>query len=404
MRILIILPCLPFPAYNGQTHRLALVTRSLAERHEVALACLTEPGQNAALPETDRALFTDVRLASRSPMAEGMAHALRRRLSPDPSDVHAYHSPALRRGVTELAAALRPELVLIGDPALIGYAELLPGLPVALDYVCEFTLQFERMGALAPPLERPLWAMRRSKYARFLSRIEKQVDAAFLNSREDVDSLARLWPARKLLHVANGLDLAAYPTGLAEPQSGRLIFPGSIAYPPNRDAVAWFGEAIWPAIRARRPDAELRVTGQTPTDADIPRFPGLVYTGRVPDVRIEIASAMATVVPLRLGAGGARFKVIESMALGAALVGTTIGIEGLDLEDGVDHLHADAPDAFAAACLRLLEDDGLRRRIGAGARRRMEESYDWRVLFARLEERLEELRAGAARPRHPVAV
>ena len=126
------------------------------------------------------------------------------------------------------------------------------------------------------------------------------------------------------------------------------------------------------------------------------RRPGWSIPGRVPDVRAEIAAAWATVVPLRLGAGGARFKVIESLALGTPLVGTAVGIEGLQLADGTEYLHAETPGEIAAACLRLLSDRGLRDRIAAAGRRRMELSYDWRVLYRALEARL------ASRARRPV--
>jgi glycosyltransferase involved in cell wall biosynthesis len=92
---------------------------------------------------------------------------------------------------------------------------------------------------------------------------------------------------------------------------------------------------------------------------------------------------------LRLGAGGARFNVIESMALSTALVGTAIGIEGLELADGEEYLHAEKPLEFAEACLRLLKDEDLRHRVAAAGRRRMELSYDWRVLSRSIEDRLQ---------------
>ncbi len=388
MRLLVLLPCQPFPAYNGQTHRLALVARSLAERHHVALAALVEPGQKAEIDAATRALFAEIALAPLEPPAPGLSEALGQRLSSNPADVYRFRSDAMAAHVAGLVARHDPEAILVGDPALTPYVEGLAGRALVLDYVCEVTLQLERIAALAGPIERPLWSLRRAKYARFLKRIEPLYDAAFLNSREDVEALARIWPRAKLLHVANGLDLTAYPLGLAAPVADRLIYPGSIGYPPNRDAVAWFAAEVLPLIRAERPEVTLRVTGAVPPGTEI-EAPGVVLTGRVEDVRLEIAAATATVVPLRLGAGGARFKVIESMALGTPLVGTAVGIEGLELTDGTDYLAAETAADFAAATLRLLGDPALSARIAAGGRRRMERDYDWNTHFRTLEARIE---------------
>ncbi|KPF64338.1 hypothetical protein IP69_18340 [Bosea sp. AAP35] len=396
MRILVLLPSQPFPAYNGQTHRLALVTRSLAERHQVSLACFVEPLQSQEMSDADRARFFDVRLVKRTAGSGSFGGSVMRRLSAEPADVHEFRSEEMARHLAELVAASEPELVLLGDPALVGCVEFLGRKPLAIDYVCESMLQFERMGALAGPIERQLWTLRRAKYARFLRRIEPLVDVAFLNSAEDLVSLAMVWPRSKLMHVANGLNLDDYPVGLATPVPDRLLYPGSVAYPPNRDAVAWFGTEVMPLVRNAHPDAELRVTGMKPDDGSAPEFPGIVYTGRVQDVRVEIASAWATVVPLRLGAGGARFKVIESMALGTPVIGTAIGVEGLELADGQDYLAAEAPADLAAACVRLLTDGDLRHRVGVAGRRRMEMDYSWGKLSRRIEHRLMDLLHGPA--------
>jgi glycosyltransferase involved in cell wall biosynthesis len=93
---------------------------------------------------------------------------------------------------------------------------------------------------------------------------------------------------------------------------------------------------------------------------------------------------------LRLGAGGARFKVLEALALGTALVSTAIGYEGVEVTDGVDVLMAEDAATFAACCVRVLRDPGLRRTLSEGGRRLMEQKYDWSVLGAKLLELVQE--------------
>ena len=67
--------------------------------------------------------------------------------------------------------------------------------------------------------------------------------------------------------------------------------------------------------------------------------------------------AAVYIVPLRIG-GGTRLKIFEAMAMGKAVVSTTVGAEGLPVTDGEHVLLADDPRAFADAVVRLMRDAG----------------------------------------------
>ncbi|MFN3643630.1 MAG: glycosyltransferase family 4 protein [Gemmobacter sp.] len=385
MKVLALLPSQPFPPVNGQTQRLAHVVQALAARHDVWLGCFTTALQGPMAPAA-RAPFRAVCEVPEGAVDGALIARLHRRvLAREPYDVARFRSPAMAAFVAAVLRDVRPDIILIGDPALTQYVP--PGGPPAvLDYVCEVLLQIERMRDRAGLPDRWLWEGRRRVNLRHLQSIAGAYGAVFLNSREDVASIARYWPAERLDFVPNGLDMDGYPLGLAAPVPGRMIYAGSVLYPPNRDAVAWFAADILPRIRAAVPGAELVVTGGH--DDTAPQAEGLRYTGRVPDVRVEIAAAAVSVVPLRLGAGGARFKVIESMALGTPVVGTAVAVEGLDLVDGADFLAAEGEAAIADACVALLTDPGRRAAISAGGRARIAADYDWQALFARIEARM----------------
>src|SRR5207302_7133458 len=94
------------------------------------------------------------------------------------------------------------------------------------------------------------------------------------------------------------------------------------------------------------------------------------------DLRPHLAGAAAVVVPLRLG-GGTRLKIIEAMAMGKAIVSTTLGAEGIEAVPGRDILVEDDPAAFADAVSRLLAQPSLAARIGQSARRLAVERYSW---------------------------
>ena len=90
------------------------------------------------------------------------------------------------------------------------------------------------------------------------------------------------------------------------------------------------------------------------------------------------------VVPLRLG-GGTRLKIVEAMAMGKAIVSTTLGAEGIDAVPGRDILVEDQPPAFADAVLRLLAEPSLAARIGRSARKLAVDRYSWSEAARTLE-------------------
>jgi glycosyltransferase involved in cell wall biosynthesis len=99
------------------------------------------------------------------------------------------------------------------------------------------------------------------------------------------------------------------------------------------------------------------------------------FHGAVDDVLPYYAGARVVVVPLRIGSG-VRVKIIQAMAMRRAIVSTSKGCEGLDVEDGRHLVVADDPDAFAAATARLLDAPAERARLGEEAHRLASARHD----------------------------
>ena len=116
----------------------------------------------------------------------------------------------------------------------------------------------------------------------------------------------------------------------------------------------------------------------------------VTLAGFVPDLRPFVHAAAVYVVPLRAGSG-TRLKVLEAMALGKAIVTTTIGSEGIVLRDGKSALYADDASSFAAAVVTLLESPDLRESLGAAARKCAEQHYGWDAIGRHLLELYEPL-------------
>ena len=193
--------------------------------------------------------------------------------------------------------------------------------------------------------------------------------------------------------VPNGYDMPAQSVG--KPDVGTpptILLQGALAYAPNADAARWLVEEIAPRIRQTMPTAEVRLVGKP--DGSVSKLddpPRVTVVGRVDSMEPELARADIVAVPIRYGSG-TRVKILEAFAHRIPVVSTTLGAEGLGLTPGVHFLVADEPSAFAAACIRLLEDRDLRLRITEEAHRLFLERYQ----SAHARERIKELMLATA--------
>jgi glycosyltransferase involved in cell wall biosynthesis len=179
--------------------------------------------------------------------------------------------------------------------------------------------------------------------------------------------------------IPNAADVEYYQPRSSDPKpDGRtVVFFGLMSYVPNIDGATYFIQDIWPRIAAAHPGASCKIIGgRAPASVQALAGPRVELTGFVPDLRPHLAEAAAVVVPLRLG-GGTRLKIVEAMAMGKAIVSTTLGAEGINAVPGRDILLEDSPSAFADAVNRLLAEPKLAAGMGQAARQLAVERYSW---------------------------
>ncbi|HLG91651.1 MAG TPA: glycosyltransferase family 4 protein, partial [Acidimicrobiales bacterium] len=130
--------------------------------------------------------------------------------------------------------------------------------------------------------------------------------------------------------------------------------------------------------RQELPSAQVRLVGEPgPAGRGLHRPPHVVVVGRVASMEAELAAADLVAVPLRWGSG-TRVKILEAFAHRIPVVSTSLGAEGIEgAEDGRHLLVADSPEAFASACVRLLGDLALRRRLVQAAEALFLERFEW---------------------------
>jgi glycosyltransferase involved in cell wall biosynthesis len=172
--------------------------------------------------------------------------------------------------------------------------------------------------------------------------------------------------------VPTGVDTAYFSEFPRTPADGTIVFLGSMDWMPNIDAVDYFLSEIYPAVRARCPQAKFKVVGRNPPASLVQRaarHPQVEFTGTV------------DVVPLRAG-GGTRIKIFELMAAGVPVISTTVGAEGLPVNHDEHLLLADTAESFADTVSALLQDRGRQQALSRVARALVAEKYGWKHVAA----------------------
>lgn len=235
------------------------------------------------------------------------------------------------------------------------------------------------------------WGLKRI-YLRNLAKRIKRFETSMLNNydvmvpitQRDGDQFARLG-CRLPIHVApTGITRVDFKTDYQAIEFPSVFHLGALDWSPNQEGLKWFFSKVWPLILKEKPDVKFYLAGRNaPPHFKNLRLPNLEFLGEVDDAHEFIRSKAVMVVPL-LSGSGMRIKIIEGMALGKAIVTTSIGIEGISGTHGENVMIADKPEDFAKAVVRLLKDERSVINIGSNAAVFAGKHYDNLEITSRL--------------------
>lgn len=196
---------------------------------------------------------------------------------------------------------------------------------------------------------------RAKDYAARESEVYRQADFVLSISEDDRRGLLRNNPELAIDLFPMVAELA--PMGADFGQKADFLFVGNFGNPANKDGVAWLLNEVWPEVRRRLPSAKISLVGDhIPTQfagAD-----GVQVLGHVVDLDPLFAQRRVFVAPIRFGTG-IKTKNLSALAHGLPLVTTTVGAEGLNLQNGTHALIADTSQEFARQLYRSYTDQEL---------------------------------------------
>jgi glycosyltransferase involved in cell wall biosynthesis len=396
--ILFLTPYLPSPPRSGGPRRLNGLIGGLAPRHSVSVLSLLEPGDHAeAIAETQTycdevVVVPNERYGQRGvPNPQKRRHQARSMLSPHSYEHVVYRRPALQAALDRLVRRRRYDVINV-EFSLMAHYRLPRSSTLVLDeHNIEYDIMYRTYKAESQMVRRAYSYLNFLKLRREERAAWRRFDGCVLTSVRDQRVLQDSFPALPTAVVPNAVDTRAFRPGSAPADPRTILFFGAMDYYPNTDGILFFLREVLPRLKPRYPELKVLIVGQAPPEA-VRQWADeqVTVTGFVDDVQPYIRRAGLVIAPLRIG-GGTRLKIVEAMAMGKAIVATTIGAEGIDVTHGENILLANSGEAFAAQVGHLLDDPLLATRLGTGARLLAETRYDWQASVGELERFYERL-------------
>lgn len=234
----------------------------------------------------------------------------------------------------------------------------------------------------------------RKSYLKILTRRLKKFEQ---NAIDQYDLLVPITnrDLSKLNEMGNTKPALAIPAGF-DTDEVRMVYPnfqmnlffiGALDWSPNQEGLIWFIDQCWQQIQKQRPGTILKIAGRNAPDWLIEKFQreNIEYLGEIDNAQKFIATNGIMIAPV-LSGSGMRVKIIEGMLNQKSIVTTSIGCEGIQVENEVHLFIANKAPDYVHYIVELLNNKNLVVETGSKAYDFVKEEYDNRFLIRKLIE------------------
>lgn len=269
---------------------------------------------------------------------------------------------------------------------------------VLFQHNVESIILSRHMATVQNPISFLFWWFQWKKMVRFEKKACRAFDRIIAVSQKDKKDFERLYALQNVEAIQTGVDTEYFkPCPHIPEKEHSLAFCGSMDWLPNEDAILFFIEEIFPVVKKRVKDVTLTVVGRNPSpylkkEAD--KFPEISLTGWVEDIRPYIAESSVFIVPIRIG-GGTRMKIYEAMAMGKPVISTSVGAEGLSVQNQKNIIIEDEAEELAGKIVYLFDKKEDRERMGGKASAHVRENFSWKKVTEEFERICTETASGS---------
>ncbi|MBU0979057.1 glycosyltransferase family 4 protein [Patescibacteria group bacterium] len=388
MKILMLTPYLPYPLLSGGQIRTYNLLKQLSGQHEVTLFALIKDYAEKQYITQLKQFCSEVRVFKRSTHPFTVKNILKTAVSKYPFLVIRNHAPDMTSVIEEYLTTKQFDLI---------HAEtfyMMPHLPktkvpvLLVEQTIEY-LGYESFANKVPSILKPLLYFDIRKIRFWEQHYWNDCHKLIVMSADDKQLIAPLVNnPNKIEVVANGVDTNWFDQHPSQPNpQPTVLFVGTFKWLPNKEAVNFLVSEIWPLIIKQMPQAKLHIVGNAPSPEILHlanNKPSVSVEGGIPDIRTAFSTSRVLIAPV-LSGKGTRYKVLEALASGTAVVATPTAVEGLKVKAGIHVMIGTTAQELANHTLDLLKHPDKQQRLAENGKRFVKKYYDWSLISGELD-------------------
>ncbi len=371
-------PYLPYPLTSGGQTRSYNLIKNLSKKHEITLfSLIKDDKEKKYIPELEK-YCKKVAVFKRPKSPWTLRNILLTGFGPYPFLVIRNLVPEEKRALKEEMAKEKYDLI---------HAEtfyVMPHIPntdipvLLVDQTIEYLVYKHYVEEQSPFFLRPLLWIDILKLRFWETYYWKLSNRVVAMSDADRKAMKELVPSLRVDIVPNGIDTEYFSEKKEiSIRTPKVLYVGNFSWLQNVEAVEALVDKVWAKIKDEIPKVRLWIVGKNITDR-VKRLkaPEIEITEGMPDIRDAYRASSVLVAPIE-GPGGTRLKILEAMASSLPVVTTSVGAEGLGLEDGKQAIIKNDYEDLVESAIEVLKDKKLAKRLGVSGKKFVQENYTW---------------------------
>lgn len=212
------------------------------------------------------------------------------------------------------------------------------------------------------PLKKLYLRIQAKRYQNFEKALYRKVDFILPVSPVDEQIIRKIASVDKICTISFAVNTDKVHEKPID--NNAIFYIGALDWIPNQQGLIWFLEKVWPVVLTKFPDLTFHIAGRNAPNWLQERLhvKNICFYGEVDDADTFASQFKIMVVPV-LSGSGIRIKILEAMAMKKAIVTTSKGAEGLDINH-TELKIADSPKEFINNLSELIMNVGLQKTMG----------------------------------------
>ncbi len=383
MKIVVLLPRVPYPTIKGDKLRSYNFIRELSKEHEIHLFAIDEEKTKEEDINHLKQFCASIYIApiSKSTIFINVIKAFFKGL---PFQVGYYYSKSVHKKFNDYLNKVKPDRIFCQLIRVAEYVKDIKDIKKTIDIQDTMSVNVLRNSTSSNWLKKHIFKIESKRLVKYENKIFDYFDNKVIISKPD----------RSLYPHANKDDIEIIPNGvnynffkpLDVEKEVDVVFTGNMGYIPNIDGSLFLIKEILPILQEKKPNIKIMIAGANPPlKLKNLASDNVIITGWVKDIRDCYAKAKVFIAPMRIGTG-LQNKLLEAMAMKLPCITTSIANNSLGATDNESILIGKTKEELANNILTLLNDDNKAKEIANNGYQFVINNYNWEVNSKKLGE------------------